>query len=139
MSAAAPILPSCTSRPARSIPVPPFDFGRSLRFLEGFSPTEGEQAVASGSVRKATRVGGRTLLFEVRGTDGATVEHPELRYELWSSEPFDPDVVASASDRIGAFLSIEDDLAAFYDRARGDTGHLARTSSASTGSTRSAS
>ena len=103
------------------VPVPPFDFGRSLRFLEGFSPTEGEQAIASGSVRKATRVGGRTLLFEVRGSDGATVEHPELRYELWSSEPFDPDVVASASDRIGAFLSIEDDLGAFYDRARGDT------------------
>ena len=38
------------------IPVPPFDLGRSLRFLEGFSPTEGERALASGSVRKATRV-----------------------------------------------------------------------------------
>ncbi len=102
------------------IPVPPFDLGRSLRFLEGFSPTEGEQAVASGSVRKATRVGGRTLLFEVRGSDGATVEQPALGYELWSSEPLDPDVVASVSGRIGAFLSIDDDLVAFYDRARSD-------------------
>jgi len=123
---------------ASLVPTPPFDFGHSLRFLEGFSPTEGEQAVASGSVRKATRVGGRTLLFEVRGADGATVEHPELRNELWSSEPPDTDVLASVLDRIGAFLSIDDDLAAFYDRARGDRSSP-RTSSACTDSIRSVS
>ncbi len=101
-------------------PVPPFDFARSLRFLEGFSPTEGEQAIAAGAVRKAIRVGGRTLLFEVRSTDDTTVERPQLACELWSSEPFDRHTAASAVERIGAFLSIDDDIAAFYERARGD-------------------
>jgi DNA-3-methyladenine glycosylase II len=65
-------------------------------------------------------VAGRTLLFDVRAADGATVERPELRYELWTAEPLEPDVVAQTAGRIGAFLSIDDDLGTFYDRARGD-------------------
>ncbi|MGZ4152217.1 MAG: DNA-3-methyladenine glycosylase family protein [Actinomycetota bacterium] len=99
------------------VPVPPFDFAKSLRFLQGFSPTEGEQAIAAGAVRKATRIGGRTLLFEVRSEPAATVDGPRLAYRLWSERTIDG---GPAVERIGRFLSVDDDVTAFYDRAGAD-------------------
>lgn len=99
------------------VPVPPFDFAKSLRFLEGFSPTEGEQAIAAGAVRKAINIGGRTLLFEVRSGTAATVNRPRLVYRLWSERTIDD---GPAVERIGRFLSVDDDVTTFYDRARAD-------------------
>ncbi len=99
------------------VPVPPFDFAKSIRVLEGFSPTEGEQAIAPGAVRKATRIAGRTLLFEVRSAPGATVDRPALDYRLWNERPIEE---GPAVERIGLFLSVDDDVTAFYDRARAD-------------------
>ena len=101
-------------------PLAPFDFSKSLRFLEGFSPTEGEQAVEVGAVKKATRVEGRTILFEVKEADGTAIERPELEVSLWSVEPIDDAACATAIERAGLFLSVDDDVAAFYERAGSD-------------------
>lgn len=38
-------------------PVPPFDLSLSLRFLEGFTPAEGEQAIADGAITKGATPG----------------------------------------------------------------------------------
>ena len=101
-------------------PTPPFDFALSLRFLEGFSPAEGEQAIETAAVTKGLRTHGQTVVFRVEAADGSTPEAPELSYRLWSEPPLTDDVRTEAADRIGAFLSIDDDLTAFYERARAD-------------------
>ena len=101
-------------------PTPPFDFSLSLRFLEGFSPAEGEQAIAQGAVTKGLRVHGRTVVFGVTAAAGATTEVPGLTYRLWSKEPIEEEVRAPAAERIGAFLSIQDNLADLQQRAEAD-------------------
>ena len=98
-------------------PLAPFDFAKSLRFLEGFSPTEGEQAIEAGAVRKATRIGGRTILFEVNGSRAAPIDRPELHVSLWGEEGIDDE---AAVERVGRFLSVDDDVSAFYELARDD-------------------
>jgi len=101
-------------------PTPPFDFSLSLRFLEGFSPAEGEQAIADGAVTKGLRVRGRTVVFRVTAIAGASPDAPGLSYRLWSQEPLDAEVREIAAKRIGTFLSIEDDLTQLQQRARSD-------------------
>lgn len=101
-------------------PVAPFDFAKSLRCLEGFSPTEGEQAIEAGAVRKATRIDGRTVLFEVRKRDGASIERPGLEVALRSEQAMDGSMVGAAIERVAQFLSADDDVAAFYRRVQGD-------------------
>lgn len=101
-------------------PTPPFDFSLSLRFLEGFSPAEGEQAIAEGAVTKGLRVRGRTVVFRVTADASATTDAPGLTYRLWSEEPLEEEVRAAAADRIAAFLSIADDLTDLRARAEAD-------------------
>lgn len=101
-------------------PTPPFDFSLSLRFLEGFSPAEGEQAITEGAVTKGLRVHGQTVVFRVRASDGATAEAPGLTYCVWSEEPLTKEIEAAAAARIEAFLSIHDDLRDLQQRAGAD-------------------
>jgi DNA-3-methyladenine glycosylase II len=61
-------------------PTPPFDFGLSLRFLEGFSPAEGEQAIEDAAVTKGLRAHGQTVVFRAAATDGSAPDRPELSY-----------------------------------------------------------
>jgi DNA-3-methyladenine glycosylase II len=108
------------SADGRLIPTPPFDFALSLRFLEGFSPAEGEQAIEDAAVTKGLRTHGQTVVFRVAAADGATPEAPELSYQLWSEQSLADGARMEAADRIGAFLSIDDDLVGFYERAGTD-------------------
>jgi DNA-3-methyladenine glycosylase II len=101
-------------------PVAPFDFSLSLRFLEGFSPAEGEQAIADGAVTKGLRVNGRTVVFRVTAGPAATVEKPALAWRLWSQDALDPVTREAAVARIARFLSIEDDLSSLERRSRED-------------------
>jgi DNA-3-methyladenine glycosylase II len=92
----------------------------SLRFLEGFSPAEGEQAIDDAAVTKGLRAHGQTMVFRVGAAPGSTPEAPELSYRLWSDRPLTDEVRTEATDRIGAFLSIDDDLGGFYELAGAD-------------------
>lgn len=84
----------------------PFDFGLSLRFVGGFSPTAGEQQVGGGRLVKALRVDGETVLAEV-SAQGAAVE---VRLTGARGDA----AVEAALDRIRFFLSLDDELEEFY-------------------------
>jgi DNA-3-methyladenine glycosylase II len=92
----------------------PFDFGASLRFLHGFAPAAGEQAVVGDTLTKALRAGGRTVVARLASAgDGLTCS-------LHTSGPLSAEDVASAADRLRFQLSLDDDLAGFYAIGRQD-------------------
>jgi DNA-3-methyladenine glycosylase II len=104
--------------------VAPFDFGRSLAFLRGFSPMHGEQTVTKDSLTKAFLVGARPVVARVhQPEDGAA---PAIGYELWSpSATHTPRAVApgverAVVDRLRRFLGADEDLAPFYALAADD-------------------
>jgi DNA-3-methyladenine glycosylase II len=109
----------------RLSPAPPFNFDRSLAFIEGFSPSEGEQTVEDGVLTKGIRIEGQTLTFRIRST--GTVEEPRLAFTLRSDRPMGRAVRTSARGAIGQYLSIEDDLRPFYDLAHADPKFAPRT------------
>ncbi|MEU5991715.1 hypothetical protein ABZ806_22305 [Spirillospora sp. NPDC047418] len=95
---------------------PPFDLGPSLRFVGGFPPTSGEQAIGGGALTKALRARGRTVVARVVQAGGG------VRATLHAAEPIAPDVRDAAADRIRFYLSLDDDLTAFYAIGRDDPG-----------------
>ncbi|WP_207938908.1 DNA-3-methyladenine glycosylase family protein [Actinomadura darangshiensis] len=95
---------------------PPFDLAPSLRFVCGFTPTSGEQSVRDGALTKALRARGRTVVAQIaQAGDG-------VRLTLHAADPFTPDVVEAAADRVRFHLSLDDDLTAFYALGRDDPG-----------------
>lgn len=69
-----------------SLPVTaPFDFARSLRFIEEFPPVRDEQEITANLLTKAISIDGQCVAFRVHG--GGTVEQPEMMYTLFSMQP----------------------------------------------------
>ncbi len=99
-------------------PTAPFDFAKSVAFLGEFMPAAGEQNLDRMQITKATRLDGVTVVFRVRST--GTIEGPRLTVELFSQDPLPADLVAKLSQRVGFFLSIDDDLAPFYALGQAD-------------------
>ena len=99
-------------------PTPPFDFERSLAFIGGFSPAEGEQTTDDGVLTGALRQDGHTVCFRVRST--GTVDQPRLAFTLLSKEQLPRTTRAAVRERIGCYLSVTDDLRPFYDLAHAD-------------------
>jgi DNA-3-methyladenine glycosylase II len=99
-------------------PRPPFDFAKTLSFLRAFSPTAGEQTLADETIIKAVTLHGQAVAFKLR--DEGTVEQPRLVYTLFSERPLSDDEHAALADRIGFFLSLDDDLQPFYAIGRAD-------------------
>src|SRR2546425_705182 len=89
-------------------PTPPFDFAKSLDFLGMFPPMQEDQTVSEVSLTKAIRVGGRTIVFQLKPT--GTIKMPALRYTLFSDHPFSHGLTDVILDRISFFLSLNDDL-----------------------------
>jgi DNA-3-methyladenine glycosylase II len=99
-------------------PRAPFDFAKTHGFLHGFSPTAGEQRFDVGSVTKAVTINGRAVAFEV--SSAGTIEEPRLVYTLSSERPLSEAEHAAVADRMGFFLSVDDDLRPFYTLGRAD-------------------
>jgi DNA-3-methyladenine glycosylase II len=99
-------------------PAPPFDFAKSLRFINGFGPMAGEQALDAGGLAKAVMIGGAPVVFRVGSAGG--VEAPRLAYTLHADRPIGEATRRAAEDRIAFFLSLADDLREFYARAADD-------------------
>ncbi|HZU69727.1 MAG TPA: hypothetical protein VFA09_20810 [Ktedonobacteraceae bacterium] len=99
-------------------PCPPFDFFKTLGFLNGFGPTVGEQALAPDSLTKAVTLNGHAVAFELHST--GTIEEPELAYTLYSEQPLSEAECATMTDRMRFFLSLDDDLRPFYEIGRED-------------------
>lgn len=100
-------------------PRPPFDYAKTLAFIRRFSPMADEQTIAGGTLTKAMALGGRAVVFAVRGS--GSVEQPELHYTLYAERALEPAEQAAALDRVRWFLSLDDDLEPFYASAREDT------------------
>ena len=100
-------------------PTPPFDFVKSLDFLGGFPPMQEDQTVNELSLTKATRVGGRTIVFQLKPT--GTIKMPGLGYTLFGENPFSRGLTELVTDRISFFLSLSDDLDQFYRTAINDS------------------
>ncbi|MEV4015620.1 hypothetical protein AB0J35_34465 [Nonomuraea angiospora] len=56
----------------------PFDFDASLAFLRRFPPTAGEQRLTAGTLTKAFRVAGQTVLARVTATEAGLELTPGL-------------------------------------------------------------
>jgi DNA-3-methyladenine glycosylase II len=90
--------------------VEPYDFGRSLDFLQGFGPMSGEQSVEGGSATKAIMMEGQVVAVRFgKGEKPATVD-----YELSSVEPVSSELADSMEERTSFFLSLRDDVKPFY-------------------------
>jgi DNA-3-methyladenine glycosylase II len=92
----------------------PFDFTHTLRFMDRFTPAEGDQTLGARGFTKAFMLGDRAVAFRVTGDDGG------VHYRLFAASPPDDALAAQAEDRIAFFLSLADDLTPFYAIARDD-------------------
>jgi len=95
---------------------PPFDFAKSLRFIEGFRALRGEQGTSEGMLTKAVMVDGQTTVFRV----SAEREKGGVYYELLSDLPLNDRLTERVADQVSFFLSLKDDLAPFYEIASKD-------------------
>jgi DNA-3-methyladenine glycosylase II len=100
----------------------PFDFSRSLQFLDGFGPMAGEQRVGARALTKALVHEGRAVAFTVSAVERAAEpgRTPALGYRLHAEAPLDAAAERAVAGRIAFFLGADEDLAPFYRRAEED-------------------
>jgi DNA-3-methyladenine glycosylase II len=110
--------PTAHTVAGRLTPAAPFDFAQTLRFTEDFTPARGEQRIAENTLSKAIMVQGRSTGYHA--VSAGTVDTPALNYTLSSAQPFTPAYIAASEDRLRFYLSLDDDLTAFYAIARAD-------------------
>lgn len=99
-------------------PVAPFDFHKSLEFLHGFGPMEGDQALDARRVLRGMRADGQLLAIEV--TSEGTTEEPLLLGSVHSASSISDTALAAARMRITHYLSTQDDLGPLLARAEQD-------------------
>src|SRR5947209_7047370 len=111
-------MPTLTSIEGILTPHPPFDFAKTLQFVGDFTPTEGEQTVTTDAITKAITLNGRAVAFQVRNM--GSVAEPRIAYTLFTEHPLTDAEHEILRDRISFFLSLDDDLPAFYAIGRTD-------------------
>src|SRR2546428_14068116 len=89
-------------------PAPPFDFAKSLDFLEQFPPRREDQTVSELSMTKAVRVGGRAIVFQLKPT--GTIMMLGIKYTLFPKHPFSRVLTEVVIDRSSCYLSPSSDL-----------------------------
>lgn len=99
-------------------PVAPFDFEKSLDFIGEFSPMSGEQTLAPCSLTKTISLNGNAIVFQITGQ--GTVDKPALAYTLYSAQKLSAQEQETVLKRIRFFLSLDDDLTAFYALGKRD-------------------
>lgn len=97
-------------------PEDPFDFKQSLNFIDNFFPSGHDYLILENQLKTAVQLE-YTVGFKIEST--GTVDEPVLNYELFS-EHFDKDTKDKLVDRITFFLSLNDDLKPFYQKAKDD-------------------
>jgi DNA-3-methyladenine glycosylase II len=104
---------------ARALPVtPPFDFKQSLSFLGEFFPAEGDQRLEQGTLTKAIRQNGQTVLFRV--TARGSIDQPEVECSILHPANLSDETIEAVMGRASFFLSLEDDLMPLYELSEGD-------------------
>ena len=100
------------------LPAAPFDFSKSINFMNMFSPTGGEQTLNDLSFTKAVYIEDQTMAFRLESE--GTVEEPVLLYTLFANGSINEDMESGLLNRIKFFLSLEDDLKPFYTHGMND-------------------
>jgi DNA-3-methyladenine glycosylase II len=100
-------------------PKAPFDFDKTLEFFGHFRPAMGEQKMHDGTLTKAVSINGQIVVFRVQSI--GTVDAPELAYILYRDSIISGELHEAVRNRISFFLSLEDDLQAFYALAQEDS------------------
>jgi DNA-3-methyladenine glycosylase II len=93
-------------------PISPFDFSKSINFMNMFALTNGEQTFNDQSFTKALYLEDQTLAFKLE--DQGTVEKPVLLYTIFSGKTIEDDIKSELLHRIKFYLSWDDDLKPFY-------------------------
>jgi DNA-3-methyladenine glycosylase II len=93
----------------------PFDFDATLAFVGGFAPTRAEQEAGDGRLQTALRAAGSTVLATIAPADGGV--QASIRA---ADGPVGSAAASAAAERIAFWLSLDDDLAPFYEIARQD-------------------
>ena len=92
----------------------PFDFHKSLVFAGAFPPADGEQTIDGAVLHKAFEIEGQCVLATVSGAPGGVYLTLEADVELTPLQE------CAARDRVAFYLSLNDELGAFYRRAESD-------------------
>ncbi len=100
-------------------PVIPFDFAKSIAFLESFAPMKGEQSTTESSLTKAVSICEKPIAFHLQSL--GKIDVSALRYTIFSDRPINYRVKEKALDRIAFFLSLDDDLKPFYKIGKDDS------------------
>lgn len=98
-------------------PESPFDFNKSLNFIDMFIPSQDECKIDESSFTTAIQIDAQTIAFKIESV--GTVEKPVLNYQLFGREIYD-DLRTKIIDRIIFFLSLNDELKPFYGQAASD-------------------
>jgi DNA-3-methyladenine glycosylase II len=93
-------------------PTAPYDFSKSINFMDMFLPSSGEQTTNNSSFTKAVYLQGNTLAFKLENK--GSVEKPALLYTFFSENEMNRDLITELIDRINFFMSLNDDLKPFY-------------------------
>lgn len=97
------------------LPAKPFSLEMSSGFLCRFPATLGEQIAEPNRMVKAWRIGDQTVAVDVSQKVGG-----DLDVRLISEAEVDSHIADQAIDRIKFYLSLDDDIGAFYSIAEGD-------------------
>lgn len=100
------------------MPVPPFDFTKTLAFFQGFQASGTSYLIEAGTLAFTLNVVGTLVTVQLEAL-GST-EAPSLRCTLCASAPFPPEAEAEALGRVRFHLGLDDDLAPFYALAERD-------------------
>jgi DNA-3-methyladenine glycosylase II len=90
----------------------PFDFTQTLRFIEMFAPTYGEQTTTSAHCLKAFPINGQTVVAKVHAE--GTIDEPKIFYTFYAAQRLTEEENSAAVDRLRFYLSLDDDLRGFY-------------------------
>lgn len=97
-------------------PEVPFDFKQSLNFVDNFFTSGHNYLILENQLKTAVQLK-HTVGFKLEST--GTVNKPVLKYQLFS-EHLDQEIENQSIDRITFFLSLNDDIKPFYQRAKMD-------------------
>lgn len=93
-------------------PRAPFDFSKTLAFIQDFQPALGEQHIQNGTLSKALLINGQVIVFRLRSL--GSVADPALACTLCAETALAAETRLAALERIRFFLSLDDNLAPFY-------------------------
>jgi N-glycosylase/DNA lyase len=99
-------------------PVPPYDFGLTVRKPAGWSLFNSQEVYESDVLWSAARVGGKLAGLKIRSV--GTVERPEIATTVYTKEALSSEQRSGFAGALEVLLGARDDLRDFYAFARKD-------------------